>query len=133
MHIQYDLQYIKQDIHAVEKFLVDLYQKRDRCSTKRRILEEDASSNLVKEHLRDKHSCAIVSRIAITPGQCYESLDNDHNITVVAKSSSCHLIQKKMCVMALIAKVYQVWISIGKEAEGVHAQVSDTLYLLVKI
>ncbi|XP_059307179.1 E3 ubiquitin-protein ligase COP1-like isoform X1 [Lycium ferocissimum] len=59
--IQNDLQYIKEDINAVEKRRIELYRARGRYSAKMRMLVDDSSAMTARPSLRDKGGGAIVS------------------------------------------------------------------------
>ncbi|KAL3355112.1 hypothetical protein AABB24_019287 [Solanum stoloniferum] len=59
--IQNDLQYIKEDINAVERRRIELYRTRGRYSAKMRTLVDDSSAMTVRPPLRDKGIGAIVS------------------------------------------------------------------------
>ncbi|KAL1562494.1 coatomer subunit alpha [Salvia divinorum] len=64
--IQSDLQYIKQDIHAVEKRRIELYQRRDRYSPKMRMLSNDPHSKFLWPSLMDKHRDSTTVSMATT-------------------------------------------------------------------
>ncbi|KAL3820769.1 hypothetical protein ACJIZ3_006674 [Penstemon smallii] len=88
--IQSDLQYLKEDIHAVERRRIELYRRRDRYSAKLRLLGDDPSSKSMWQSLIDKRSAAAVYRTAIEPTQCQMS-----NRKTDAKSSISHVPLKK--------------------------------------
>ncbi|KAK4485043.1 hypothetical protein RD792_007651 [Penstemon davidsonii] len=88
--IQSDLQYLKEDIHAVEQRRIELYRRRDRYSAKLRLLGDDPSSKSVWQSLIDKHSAAAVYRTAIEPTQRQMS-----NRKTDAKSSVSHVPLRK--------------------------------------
>ncbi|KAG6423545.1 hypothetical protein SASPL_113945 [Salvia splendens] len=68
--IQSDLQYIKQDIHAVEKRRIELYHRRDRYAPKMRMLSNDPHSKSLWPSLMDKHrDTTTVSRATTAPDQ----------------------------------------------------------------
>ncbi|XP_057795011.1 E3 ubiquitin-protein ligase COP1-like [Salvia miltiorrhiza] len=89
--IQSDLQYIKQDIHAVEKRRIELYHRRDRYSAKMRMLSDDPNSKSLWPLLMDKHRDATtVSRIT-APDQVRLSSSVSKNQKVDLRSSTSPL------------------------------------------
>ncbi|KAG8385777.1 hypothetical protein BUALT_Bualt03G0080500 [Buddleja alternifolia] len=93
--IQYDLQYIKEDIYAVERRRIELYQSRDRYSTKLKMLFDDPSSKSMWPSSIDKHNAATFGRTAISPGQCRTISGSSQNKKADAKSSASHLNLRK--------------------------------------
>ncbi|XP_011096017.1 E3 ubiquitin-protein ligase COP1 [Sesamum indicum] len=94
--IQADLQYMKEDINAVERRRIELYRRRDRYSAKLRKLVSDPCSQSVLPSLDDKHGGPTVSRNGITQGQfCMSSSGGSQNRKVDAKSSANNLIPRK--------------------------------------
>ncbi|KAH6754915.1 Transducin/WD40 repeat-like superfamily protein [Perilla frutescens var. hirtella] len=93
--IQLDLQYIKEDIHAVEKRRIELYRRRDRYSSKLRMLGDDPSSKSAWPSVMDKHSGATASRPVLTPDQCRLNSGDLQNKKGEARSSASHLLQRK--------------------------------------
>ncbi|XP_057764957.1 E3 ubiquitin-protein ligase COP1-like isoform X2 [Salvia miltiorrhiza] len=89
--IQSDLQYIKEDIHAVERRRIELYRRRDRYSAKLRMLGDDPSSKSARPSVVDKHSGATASR----PGQSRLTSGDLQNKKADAKSSASHLLLRK--------------------------------------
>ncbi|KAI3466532.1 hypothetical protein Pfo_023195 [Paulownia fortunei] len=92
--IQSDLQYIKEDIHAVERRRIELYRRRDRHSAKMRMLD-DPTSKSVWPSLMDEHSGATVSRTGIAPGRGRMSYGGSQNRKADVKSSASPLILRK--------------------------------------
>lgn len=90
-----DLQYIKEDIHAVERRRIEMYRRRDRYSTKMRMLVDEPASKTVWPSLIDKHGGSTISRTATAPGLCLMSPEGSQNRKTDSKSSSCHLIPRK--------------------------------------
>ncbi|XP_073138412.1 E3 ubiquitin-protein ligase COP1-like [Henckelia pumila] len=90
-----DLQYIKEDIHAVERRRIEMYRRRDRYSTKMRMLVDEPASKTVWPSLIDKHGGSTVSRTATAPGLCLVSPGGSQNRKTDSKSSACHLIPRK--------------------------------------
>ncbi|KAL6573823.1 coatomer subunit alpha [Orobanche hederae] len=91
--IQTDLQYIKEDIHAVERRRIDLYRRRNRYPhAKLEMLDENPSRKSVWPSSVDKHSGAIAcGAAAITPGRNCMSSCSVLNRKVDARSSTSHL------------------------------------------
>lgn len=90
-----DLQYIKEDIHAVERRRIEMYRRRDRYSTKMRMIVDEPASKTVWPSLIDKHGGSTVSRTATAQGLCLASPGGSQNRKTDSKSSSCHLIPRK--------------------------------------
>ncbi|KAL0915301.1 hypothetical protein M5K25_015708 [Dendrobium thyrsiflorum] len=59
--VQTDLQYIKEDINAVEKHRVDLYRARERYSVKLRMLPDDPVASKLWPSTVDRHNNVLVS------------------------------------------------------------------------
>ncbi|GKV24840.1 hypothetical protein SLEP1_g34395 [Rubroshorea leprosula] len=57
--VQTDLQFVKEDINAVERHRIDLYRARDRYSVKLRMLGDDSSSRKPWTSLMDKKSSGV--------------------------------------------------------------------------
>ncbi|GMP73305.1 hypothetical protein CsSME_00031095 [Camellia sinensis var. sinensis] len=62
--IQTDLQYIKEDINAVERHRIDLYRAKERYSVKLRMLLDDPSATKAWPSLMDRRRCGILSSIS---------------------------------------------------------------------
>ncbi|XP_073048064.1 E3 ubiquitin-protein ligase COP1-like [Primulina eburnea] len=90
-----DLQYIKEDIHAVERRRIEMYRRRDRYSTKMRMLVNEPASKTVWPSLIDKHGGSTVSRTATAQGLYLLSPGGSQNRKTDSKSPSCHLIPRK--------------------------------------
>ncbi|RAL49546.1 hypothetical protein DM860_012979 [Cuscuta australis] len=65
--IQNDLEYIKEDIRAVEKCRLELYRARDRCSAKTLILRGQSSQK--GPVLCDQHSCGTIPNVPNAQGE----------------------------------------------------------------
>lgn len=59
--VETDLQYIKEDIHAVEKHRVELYRARERYSVKLRMLLDDPVTSKLWPSSVDRHNNVLVS------------------------------------------------------------------------
>ncbi|KAG1327072.1 E3 ubiquitin-protein ligase COP1 [Cocos nucifera] len=59
--VQTDLQYIKEDINAVERHRIELYRARERYSVKLRMLSDDAVATKLWPSTVDKHNSILVS------------------------------------------------------------------------
>ncbi|KAL6562276.1 hypothetical protein OROGR_003283 [Orobanche gracilis] len=91
--IQTDLQYIKEDIHAVERRRIDLYRRRNKYPhANLEMLDENPSTKSVWQSSVDKHSGAIACRAAaVTSGRNCTSSCSMLNRKVDARSSTGHL------------------------------------------
>nr|UQE85541.1 E3-ubiquitin ligase [Bacopa monnieri] len=93
--IQADLQYIKEDIHAVERRRIELYRRRDRYSAKMRMLADDPSSKTAWPSLIGKSNGMTVSRTAVSVGHGRLSSGGSENRKGDAKSSASYLTVRK--------------------------------------
>ncbi|CAK9184082.1 unnamed protein product [Ilex paraguariensis] len=59
--IQNDLQYVKEDVNAVERHRIELYRARDRYSVKLRMLADDPSANKSRISSINKTSSGLIS------------------------------------------------------------------------
>ena len=92
--IQHDLQFIKEDILAVERRRIELYRRRERYSAKLRMLFDEPSSNPQYPYSIDKPNAALY-RTGVTPGQCCVSSGGSLNRKSDLISSGSHLLYKK--------------------------------------
>ncbi|PIN09302.1 U5 snRNP-specific protein-like factor [Handroanthus impetiginosus] len=122
--IQYDLKYIKEDIHAVERRRIELYRRRDRYSAKLRMLVDDPSSKSVWPSLIDKHSDVSVSR-TIIPAYCHTIPGGLQNRKTDAKSSASHLIPRKDTYSGSDAQTLTASGLTTARKRRVHAQFND--------
>ncbi|KAH6775933.1 Transducin/WD40 repeat-like superfamily protein [Perilla frutescens var. hirtella] len=93
--IQSDLQYIKDDIHAVEKHRIELYRRRDRYSSRMGMLADDPMSKSLWPSSMDKHSDATALRATIAPDQVRLSSSVSQNRKADFKSSASPLNPRK--------------------------------------
>lgn len=93
--IQSDLQYIKEDIHAVEKHRVELYRRRDRYSAKMRMAADDPTSKSLRPSLMDKHSDPTVYRATIAQDHVRLSSSVARNRKADSKPSASPLVPRK--------------------------------------
>ncbi|XP_041990902.1 E3 ubiquitin-protein ligase COP1-like isoform X1 [Salvia splendens] len=93
--VQSDLKYIKEDIHAVERRRIELYRRRDRCSSKLRMLGDDPSSKSAWPSVVEKQSGATASRPSLTPGQSRLTSGDLHSKKADVRSSASHLVLGK--------------------------------------
>ncbi|KAG6420494.1 hypothetical protein SASPL_117025 [Salvia splendens] len=90
--IQSDLQYIKQDIHAVEKRRIELCHRRDRYAPKMRMLSNDPHSKSLWPSLMDKHrDTTAVSRATTASDQVRLSSSVSKSQKVDLRSSASPL------------------------------------------
>ncbi|MQL83913.1 hypothetical protein Taro_016411 [Colocasia esculenta] len=59
--VQTDLQYIKEDINAVERHRIELYRARERYSVKLRMVMDDPVANKLQTSIMDKNNNVLVS------------------------------------------------------------------------
>ncbi|KAJ4981699.1 hypothetical protein NE237_032536 [Protea cynaroides] len=59
--VQNDLQYIKEDVSAVERHRIELYRSRERYSVKLRMLHDDPMATKVWPSTTDKHGSGLIS------------------------------------------------------------------------
>ncbi|KAL8032909.1 hypothetical protein ABFX02_13G128100 [Erythranthe guttata] len=123
--IQSDLQYIKEDIYAVERRRIELFRRRDRYSAKLRMLGDDPSSKSVwPPSLIDEHSGGTVSRTAIMPGLGHMSSGGQKNRNNEARSSASHLIRKDSLSGSDNQNLTQSGLALVRKRR-VHAQFND--------
>ncbi|KAJ9563001.1 hypothetical protein OSB04_008161 [Centaurea solstitialis] len=67
--VQNDLQYIKEDINAVERHRIELHRARERCSVKLRMLSDDSPIKTSWPSLMDKRNSSSMPMGNITEGQ----------------------------------------------------------------
>ncbi|KAM0021282.1 putative E3 ubiquitin-protein ligase COP1 [Helianthus debilis subsp. tardiflorus] len=79
--IHNDLQYIKEDIKAVERHRIELYRARERCSIKLRMISDDYN---VKTSLMDKHGMLNIPEVHERKDACSGS-DSQVGISVARK------------------------------------------------
>lgn len=93
LQIQSDLQYIKEDIHAVERRRIELYRQRDRYPAKLRMLGDEPSPISAWQSMVDKHNGAAASRSAQAASQ-YRLTSGDLPIKKADARSSAMLLRK---------------------------------------
>lgn len=133
LQIRSDLQYIKEDIRAVERRRIELFRRRDRYSAKSRMLADDPSLKSVWPSLIDDNNGEAVSRTPIIPGLCHMSLGGLNNRKTDARSSANHLIPRKDSLSGSDSQspTQSGLASIRKRR--VHAQVSNHQYNLLNL
>ncbi|XP_022720667.1 E3 ubiquitin-protein ligase COP1-like [Durio zibethinus] len=85
--IQSDLQYIKEDIIAVEKRSMELYRTKERCSMKLRMLVDDSFAAKTLPSLIDKHNNGITTVVHNLQGWM-RSASSQNKVDVKAQASS---------------------------------------------
>ncbi|XP_017978848.1 PREDICTED: E3 ubiquitin-protein ligase COP1 [Theobroma cacao] len=85
--IQNDLQYIKEDINAVEKRSIELYRAKERCSVKLRMLVDNSFAAKTSPSLIDEHNNSIMSGAHNLRGWM-GSASFQNNVDVKAQTSS---------------------------------------------
>lgn len=89
---QKDLQYIKEDIRSVEKYRIELYRARDRCSSKMRILGDESSAKFPA--LFDKQSYGTATNVPNAQGECL-AVSNSHETQITKAPFDSQLIQRE--------------------------------------
>ncbi|KAL7242938.1 hypothetical protein ACSBR1_015359 [Camellia fascicularis] len=124
--IQTDLQYIKEDINAVERHRIDLYRAKERYSVKLRMLLDDPSATKAWPSLMDRRRCGILSSIPPSPqGQCWMNEGNSQNRKVDGKVLvSSQMVQRKDSYSGSDSHVTQSGLAVARK-RMVHAQFND--------
>ncbi|KAI8002007.1 E3 ubiquitin-protein ligase COP1 [Camellia lanceoleosa] len=124
--IQTDLQYIKEDINAVERHRIDLYRAKERYSVKLRMLLDDPSAMKAWPSLMDRRRCGILSSIPPSPqGQCWMNEGNSQNRKVDGKALvSSQMVQRKDSYSGSDSHVTQSGLAVARKRR-VHAQFND--------
>ncbi|KAF5944227.1 hypothetical protein HYC85_018304 [Camellia sinensis] len=124
--IQTDLQYIKEDINAVERHRINLYRAKERYSVKLRMLLDDPSATKAWPSLMDRRRCGIVSSIHPSPqGLCWMNEGNSQNRKVDGKALvSSQMVQRKDSYSGSDSHVTQSGLAVARKRR-VHAQFND--------
>ncbi|GMP73326.1 hypothetical protein CsSME_00031111 [Camellia sinensis var. sinensis] len=124
--IQTDLQYIKEDINAVERHRIDLYRAKERYSVKLRMLLDDPSATKAWPSLMDRRRCGILSSIPPSPqGLCWMNEGNSQNRKVDGKALvSSQMVQRKDSYSGSDSHVTQSGLAVARKRR-VHAQFND--------
>ncbi|THG10935.1 hypothetical protein TEA_016494 [Camellia sinensis var. sinensis] len=124
--IQTDLQYIKEDINAVERHRIDLYRAKERYSVKLRMLLDDPSATKAWPSLMDRRRCVILSSIPPSPqGQCWMNEGNSQSRKVDGKALiSSQMVQRKDFYSGSDSHVTQSGLAVARKRR-VHAQFND--------
>uniref|UniRef100_A0A2P2KZ16 Ubiquitin ligase protein cop1 n=1 Tax=Rhizophora mucronata TaxID=61149 RepID=A0A2P2KZ16_RHIMU len=121
--VRSDLQYIKEDIDAVERHRMELYHARDRYFMKLRSLGDDANARKMRSSSRDKMNVGAVSsyfsaREGISAGTfSAKKLDGNAQVSSIG-------IQRKDALTGLDSHFNQSGLSVARK-KRVHAQFSD--------
>ncbi|XP_010413925.1 PREDICTED: E3 ubiquitin-protein ligase COP1 isoform X2 [Camelina sativa] len=120
--VQTDLQYIKEDINAVERHRIDLYRARDRYSVKLRMLGDDPSTRNAWPHEKN-HSGFNSNSLSIRGGNL---LGNYQNKKVEGKpQGSSHGLPKKDALSGSDSQsLNQSTVSMARK-KRIHAQFND--------
>ncbi|VVB07349.1 unnamed protein product [Arabis nemorensis] len=120
--VQTDLQYIKEDINAVERHRIDLYRARDRYSVKLRMLGDDPSTRNAWP-LEKNHSGFNSNSLSMRGGN---SLGNYQNKKVEGKAhGSSHGLPKKDALSGSDSQsLNQSTVSMARK-KRIHAQFND--------
>lgn len=122
--MQTDLQYIKEDINAVERHRIDLYRVRDRYSVKLRMLGDDPSTRNAWPH--EKNQSGFNSNSLSIRGGIF--LGNYQNKKVEGKAQgSSHGLPKKDALSGSDSQsLNQSTVSMARK-KRIHAQVCSFL------
>lgn len=122
--MQTDLQYIKEDINAVERHRIDLYRARDRYSVKLRMLGDDPSTRSAWPLEKNQHGFNS-NPLSIRGGN---PLGNFQNKKVEGKAQgSSHGMSKKDAVSGSDSQsLNQSTVSMARK-KRIHAQVCSFL------
>ncbi|KAL1205753.1 E3 ubiquitin-protein ligase COP1 [Cardamine amara subsp. amara] len=120
--VQTDLQYIKEDINAVERHRIDLYRARDRYSVKLRMLGDDPNTRNAWPHEKN-HSGFNSNSLSIRGGNL---LGNYQNKKVEGKAQgSSHGLPKKDALSGSDSQsLNQSTVSMARK-KRIHAQFND--------
>ncbi|ESQ51886.1 hypothetical protein EUTSA_v10016348mg [Eutrema salsugineum] len=120
--VQTDLQYIKEDINAVERHRIDLYRARDRYSVKLRMLGDDPSTRNAWP-LEKNHSGFNSNSLSMRGGN---SLGNFQNKKIEGKAQgSSHGLPKKDALSGSDSQsLNQSTVSMARK-KRIHAQFND--------
>ncbi|CBI41056.3 unnamed protein product, partial [Vitis vinifera] len=121
--IQTDLQYVKEDINAVERHRIDLYRSRERYSVKLRMLADDPIATKAWPSLTDKHSSGIISSAHSTQGRMGAGSSQNKKADVKAQVSS-HGLQRKDAYSGSDSHVTQSGLVVARKRR-LHAQFND--------
>ncbi|XP_010522372.1 PREDICTED: E3 ubiquitin-protein ligase COP1 [Tarenaya hassleriana] len=122
--VQTDLQYIKEDINAVERHRIELYRARDRYSVKLRMLGDDPSTRKAWPSSFDKNHTGFISNSLNMRGGI--SLGNYQNKKVDGKAQvSSHGLQKKDALSGPDSQcINQSTVSVARK-KRIHSQFKD--------
>lgn len=131
MQIQADLQFIKEDINAVERHRIELYRARERYSGKLRMLNEDPSAKTVWPSLIDKRNGGIKSSLPSAQGQGWLGSSSSQSRSTDAKALvSTQIVQRKDASSGSeLAHGSQSGVSVAQKRR-IHAQVSARLIFI---
>ncbi|KAL6990710.1 coatomer subunit alpha [Sarracenia purpurea var. burkii] len=94
--IQTDLQYIKEDINAVERNRMELYRAKERYTVQLRMLVDDPSAIKAWPSLIERQSCGIISSLPSTQGPCWMNAGISKNrIDDVKPPVSSEMVKRK--------------------------------------
>ncbi|KAL3519404.1 hypothetical protein ACH5RR_017553 [Cinchona calisaya] len=125
--LQTDLQYIKEDINAVERRRIELYRSRDRYLTNLRMLGDDPHAKLAWPLVTEKHGGGGVLRsFPGSQSQCHMGSPTSHNWKGDEKTpSGSQIIQRKDAYSGLDSQqLTQSGLSLARK-KRVHAQFND--------
>ncbi|XP_023640041.1 E3 ubiquitin-protein ligase COP1 [Capsella rubella] len=120
--VQTDLQYIKEDINAVERHRIDLYRARDRYSVKLRMLGDDPSTRNAWPHEKN-HSGLNSNSLSIRGGNLVGNYQNK-KAEGKAQGSSHGLPKKDALSGSDSQSLNQSTVSMARK-KRIHAQFND--------
>ncbi|GJZ43300.1 E3 ubiquitin protein ligase COP1-like protein [Tanacetum coccineum] len=114
--VQNDLQYIKEDINAVERHRIELHRAKERCSVKLRMLADDSTVKTSWPSLMDKRNSSSMSMGNMAVGSQHSRLPDAH-----APASSLAFPRKDAC-SGSDSQSTQAGVSVARKRR-VHAQI----------
>lgn len=122
--VQTDLQFVKEDINAVERHRLELYHARDRYSVKLRMLGDDPSSRKQWASSINKKSIGIISSSLNVRGGAFAGHFQNKKADAKAQVSS-HGFQKKDTLSGSDSQCFNQSSRSVARKKRVHAQFSD--------
>ncbi|XP_010270052.1 PREDICTED: E3 ubiquitin-protein ligase COP1 [Nelumbo nucifera] len=121
--IQNDLQYIKEDVDAVERHRIELYRARERYSVKLRMLHDDPMVMKAWPSSMDKHSSGLISSGRSAQGGT--SLGNFQNKRDLKAQASSQGFQRKDALSGSDTQNATTQSGLATRKRRVHAQFND--------
>ncbi|KAK6917805.1 WD40 repeat [Dillenia turbinata] len=122
--IQTDLQYIKEDINAVERHRIDLYRMRERYSVNLRMLVDDSTATKARLSPIEKNNASIHSIAHSTQGRIFSGNSQVKKPETKALVSSQGPLKKDACSGSDSQLVTQSGLALARKRR-VHTQFND--------